>query len=204
MNGSVYIDSNKSNNHKNFLPHRFPGCGTQIEWLEYLGHGEEGIVYKATIGNGDPVAVKVFWRTLRPNPQPLPQGNGSRAVEWPFEDESRTIALIEKIEWVMSIKTNPERRVKTRKGPKTYKDAVRNLYAFSDESRRSSKTSTRQDLTDPPPFPPLPTCYGWMQIQRDQLPLLDPPVWHEVDSSLDWHWAIVFEFRPGRYRPIAP
>ncbi|KAK5637587.1 hypothetical protein RRF57_013302 [Xylaria bambusicola] len=77
--------------------HQFPGRGTQIKWLDYLGHGEEGIVYKATIGNGDPVAVKVFWRTLRPNPQPLPQGNGFRAVEWPFEDESRIVALIEKI-----------------------------------------------------------------------------------------------------------
>ena len=38
---------------------RFPGRGTQIEWLEYLGHGEEGIVYKARIGNVEPVAIKV-------------------------------------------------------------------------------------------------------------------------------------------------
>ncbi|KAK5637586.1 hypothetical protein RRF57_013301 [Xylaria bambusicola] len=97
----------------------------------------------------------------------------------------------------MSIETNLEQCVKIRKGPKTYKDAVRNLYSFSDESRRSSQPSTRQDLTDPLPFPPLPTCYGWMQIQRDQLPLLDPPVWHEVDGSLGWHWAIVFELVPG-------
>lgn len=175
-----------------FKHHRlrqFPGHETQIKWLEYLGHGREGIVYKASIGNGDPVAIKVFWRSLRPNPIPLPRG-GFRAIEWPFEDESRTIALTQKIKWVMS--TNPE--VKVRKGPKTYKDAVRNFYLFSDEGRQKS---SHHGLADPPPFPPLPTCYGWMQIQRDQLPLLDHPVWYDIDGSVDWHWAIVFEFVPG-------
>lgn len=38
---------------------QFPNGGSKIEWLEYLGHGEEGIVYKATIGSSDPFAVKV-------------------------------------------------------------------------------------------------------------------------------------------------
>ncbi|KAI3334826.1 hypothetical protein F4824DRAFT_467366 [Ustulina deusta] len=211
MNGSVYNETDKHshslpvdentlngpplttwNDFKHAKLRQFPGRGTQIEWFEYLGHGEEGIVYKASIGNGKPIAIKVFWRTLRPNPQPLPRG-GFRAVEWPFEDESRTVALIEKIKWVMS--TNPE--IKIQKGPKTYKNAVRNLYSFSDEGCQSLQTSARQGLTDPPPFPPLPTCFGWLQIQRDQLPLLKPPVRHEVDDSLNWHWAIVYEFVPG-------
>ncbi|KAI1167420.1 hypothetical protein F5B18DRAFT_601738 [Nemania serpens] len=220
MSDQVHINGNETNNYSDSLPidesilngpplttwkdfkhaklRQFPGRG-QIRWLEYLGHGEEGIVYKATIDNGDPVAVKVFWRTLRPKPQPLPLGNGFRAVEWPFEDESRTLALIQKIKWVMStIETNPDQSIKIQKGPKTFREAIRNLYSFSDEGRRSCQTSTSQRLTDlPPPFPPLPTCYGWMKIQQDQLPLLDRPVRHEVDGSLDWHWAIVFEFVPG-------
>ncbi len=38
---------------------QFPICGSKIDWVEYLGHGEEGIVYKATIGDSDPIAVKV-------------------------------------------------------------------------------------------------------------------------------------------------
>ncbi|KAJ8126183.1 hypothetical protein O1611_g7455 [Lasiodiplodia mahajangana] len=220
MNSPVHVDSNETDNHTNSPPidenilngppsttwkdfkhaklRQFPGDGTQIKWLEYLGHGAEGIVYKATIEDGDPVAIKVFWRTMRPKPQPLPRGNGFRAVEWPFEDESRTVALIEKIKWVMSnTETNPDQFVKIRKGPKTFRDAIRNLYSFSDEGRQSLKTSTRQDLTDPPPFPPLPICYGWMRIQRDRVPRLDPPVRHEVDDSLDWHWALVYEFVPG-------
>ncbi|KAI3342054.1 hypothetical protein F4824DRAFT_272351 [Ustulina deusta] len=36
-----------------------------------------------------------------------------------------------------------------------------------------------------------------MQIQQDQFPLLDPLARHEVDGSLDWHWAIVFKFVLG-------
>jgi len=38
---------------------QFPDGSAKINWLEYLGHGEEGIVYKATIGGSGPVAVKV-------------------------------------------------------------------------------------------------------------------------------------------------
>ncbi|KAI1127844.1 hypothetical protein F5Y10DRAFT_292536 [Nemania abortiva] len=217
MNSVVYTYGNEANNHNsppvdenilsgpplttwNDFKHaklrQFPGQGMQIKWLEYLGHGEQGIVYKATIGDGDPIAVKVFWRTLRPRPQPLPRG-GFRAVEWPFEDESRTLALLEKIKWVMSTtETNPDQVVKIREGPETFNEAIRNLYSFSDEGRRSSRALERQGLTAPPPFPPLPVCYGWMRLQRDQLPLLDPPVWKEVDS-LDWHWAIAYELVPG-------
>ncbi len=78
MNGSVYNETDKHshslpvdentlngpplttwNDFKHAKLRQFPGRGTQIEWLEYLGHGEEGIVYKASIGNGKPIAIKV-------------------------------------------------------------------------------------------------------------------------------------------------
>ncbi|EJT69370.1 hypothetical protein GGTG_12989 [Gaeumannomyces tritici R3-111a-1] len=38
---------------------QLPGSGAQINWLEYLGRGIQGIVYKATLGDDDPVAVKI-------------------------------------------------------------------------------------------------------------------------------------------------
>lgn len=101
------------------------------------------------------------------------------------------------MKWVVSSEADPDQFVKIKKGPKTYNDALRNLYAFSDEGRQSLRMRSRRDVTDLPPFPPLPACYGWMQVQRDQLPQLNPPVYKEVDGSLDWHWAIVFEFVPG-------
>ncbi len=38
---------------------RFPRHGAEITWLEYLGHGISGLVFKVTIGGGDPVALKI-------------------------------------------------------------------------------------------------------------------------------------------------
>lgn len=39
---------------------QFPQRGSEIKWIEYLGHGKEGIVCKATIGDEQtPVAIKV-------------------------------------------------------------------------------------------------------------------------------------------------
>ena len=39
---------------------QLPMSGSQIQWLEYLGHGHEGIVFKARIDNHDGAfAVKV-------------------------------------------------------------------------------------------------------------------------------------------------
>ncbi|KAI1439169.1 hypothetical protein GGR50DRAFT_690523 [Xylaria sp. CBS 124048] len=225
MNGPVSITSIKTNkNHpasidedildgppsttwhdfKHAKLRQFPRHATRIKWLEYLGHGSQGIVFKATIGNGDPVAIKIFWRTLRPDPYriPLPRG-GFRPIEWLFEEESRTVALLEKIKWVMSTETNPEQSVKVEKGPKRYNSALRNLYSFSDEGRRSSRMSTRRELTDAPPFPPLPTCYGWMKVKRSRVPQLYPPLRREMDYNLNWHWALVYELVPGATQDLA-
>ncbi|KAH9909791.1 hypothetical protein F4778DRAFT_789104 [Xylariomycetidae sp. FL2044] len=221
MDSSVDINSNEPDNH-NYPPpidedilngrpptawhdfkhaklRQFPVPATQIEWLEYLGHGEQGIVFKATAGNSDPVAVKVFWRTRQPIYR---HPRGFRLIDWPFKDESRTVALLEKLRWVMS-DMQANAAVKIVEGPKTSRDAFRNLHAFSDEGRQSPRTSTRHQLTGPPPFPPLPACYGWMKIPRESLPRLDRPVWKEVDDDLDWHWAIVYELVPGATQDLA-
>ncbi|KAF2968975.1 hypothetical protein GQX73_g4612 [Xylaria multiplex] len=168
---------------------QFPGHEKPIKWLKYLGHGAQGIVFKVSIGNGEPVALKIFWRSLRPSPLQVGEGK-FRNIEWPFEDESRTVALIEKIKWAMS--TNSD--ITIRKCPQTHRHALRNLYAFSDEGR--AKPSERQEFINPPPFPPLPTCYGWMRIQRDEIPHVSPGAWNDTDN-VDWRWAIVYEFIPG-------
>ncbi|KAK3939768.1 hypothetical protein QBC46DRAFT_408948 [Diplogelasinospora grovesii] len=36
-----------------------------------------------------------------------------------------------------------------------------------------------------------------MRVKRNKLPVLDPPVWEEVDQDFDWQWAIVYEFVQG-------
>jgi hypothetical protein len=38
---------------------QLPRHKEKIEWLEYLGHGAQGIVHKAKIGNDHEVAVKI-------------------------------------------------------------------------------------------------------------------------------------------------
>lgn len=38
---------------------QFPRQESKIKWSKYLGHGKEGVVFKATIDGGSPVVVKV-------------------------------------------------------------------------------------------------------------------------------------------------
>ncbi|KAK4195588.1 hypothetical protein QBC40DRAFT_343372 [Triangularia verruculosa] len=175
---------------------QFPRHGSKIKWIDYLGHGREGIVFKATIGDKDlPVAIK------RPPPQPLPVGDGWREAEWPFEDGSRTVALLEKIRWAMAdAAADSNTTIRIRDAPRRKADVIENLRAFSDEARHQSAeaTPTAHDPTrPPPPFPSLPVCYGWTTVRWDELPRLDPPVQDEADERVDWHWAIIYEFVPG-------
>ncbi|KAI1496321.1 hypothetical protein F5X99DRAFT_422225 [Biscogniauxia marginata] len=175
---------------------QFPGHAGDIKWLEYLGHGKEGIVFKASIGSGDPIAIKT-----RPEPHRLPGGSVIHR-DWPFEDESRTVALLEKIGWAMSqAESDPGQSVNIKYGPRTGQDAMRNLKAFSDEERCSSRGPDDPNLTEPPPFPPFPRCYGWMKIEKNQLPLLDPPV-REAEDDSSWYWAIIYELIPSTGQDI--
>jgi hypothetical protein len=129
-------------------------------------------------------------------------GNGWRPVEWPFEDESRTVALLEKIKWAMThVTADSNETIKIRNPPRTKLDAIEILRAFSDEARYLSADPTAHDddpTKPPPPFPPLPVCYGWTKVRRDELPRLDPPVREEMDERVDWRWAIIYEFVPGK------
>lgn len=143
--------------------------------------------------------ITQFWRSDRPKPRKLPNCGGFRPVEWPFEDESRTVALLGMIKWAMAYQ-DPEHPILIRKGPKTYEDAVDNLYAFSDDARHSPRI---EDGMPPPPFPPLPECYGWMRVKRHELPKLEPPIWEEVDEHVDWHWALIYELVPRAKQDLA-
>jgi hypothetical protein len=48
---------------------QFPRHGSKITWIDYLGHGKEGIVFKAIIGDRDlPVAIKIVRCALALSP----------------------------------------------------------------------------------------------------------------------------------------
>ncbi|KAI1504588.1 hypothetical protein F5X99DRAFT_19540 [Biscogniauxia marginata] len=172
---------------------RFPGCATDIKWLEYLGHGEEGIVFKASIRDDEtPVAIKVFWHTRRPKPHILPGGTPIHFT-WPFKRESRTVALIQKIQWAMSeVEQDPKQTVAIKYRPRTRRHAQAMIKAFSEEERYVPRTST-PNSNGLAPFPPFPTCHGWLKLEKSQLPRLHPPVRKKTDD-IGWHWAIVYEY----------
>ncbi|KAH6972620.1 hypothetical protein EDB80DRAFT_743580 [Ilyonectria destructans] len=175
---------------------QFPKRESQIQWLKFLGSGQEGMVFKVSIDDGDPVALKVFWRAKRPT-QPSPKSPKPMILDWPFEDECITAALLEKMKWAMAdddtkVAAGANRTITVKKGPETAAEAIENLRAFSDEARQSSETrAKRPDRV--PPFPSLPKCYGWTTVRRDEL--LPIPVVGVVDD-VDWHWAIIYEFVP--------
>lgn len=59
-------------------------------------------------------------------------------VEWPFEKEYRTVALLEKIKSIMAdIEADPGRPKPWLRRPKTARDVAANLRTFSDEARQS-------------------------------------------------------------------
>ncbi|KAK3309283.1 uncharacterized protein B0T15DRAFT_376043, partial [Chaetomium strumarium] len=127
--------------------------------------------------------------------------------EWPLEDECRTVALLEKIKRAMAdAGAHPDRPIGPMRKPKTAGDVVANLRSFSDEARRSppstDSTPPPDDSIPLPPFPPLPACYGWTAVPRDETPYLNPPVSDLVDWEVDWHWAIVYELVPGAPQDI--
>lgn len=200
---------------------RFPGHGANIQWLDYLGHGIHGLVFKVKFGDDDPVALKIvsrsttrtasslhktatltnpeFWQTRRPKRQPRPNGQGYTAPEWGLENECLTVALLEKMKWLMAdAKSHADRPISPLRKPITNRHAAFNLYAFSDEAKCSTPSSPSPEDTIPlPPFPPLPICYGWTAVDRDDIPHLDPPVPNDVYNEVNWHWALVYELVPG-------
>ncbi|KAK4144475.1 uncharacterized protein C8A04DRAFT_27661 [Dichotomopilus funicola] len=176
---------------------RFPRHGAEITWLNYLGHGIAGLVFKVTIGVGDPVALKIaslplscppnpdtdkfqFWRARRPEPRPRPNGDGFIQDEWPFEDECHNVALLEKLKWLITT-ADVDRPLPILRRPKTVHDIVANLRSFSDEARNSPLQTLLPDNPIPmPPVPALTECYGWTT-----------------------HWALVYELVPDTPQDLA-
>ncbi|KAI1823414.1 hypothetical protein F4861DRAFT_549768 [Xylaria intraflava] len=170
---------------------QFPAHETRIRWLECLGLGQDGMVFKAAIGNHNPVAVKVFWDAERPrDPRQI----------WSFEEEARTAATLEKVKWVIE----SDNSIKINKAPQTRKNACYNLYLLSDQGRRHPATDwgpTDPPRDDLPPFPPLPTCYGWMKLPHRRLPRLSR--WTSMPMEVnepDWYLLLGdCPFRPHNW-----
>ncbi|KAI1497588.1 hypothetical protein F5X99DRAFT_396302 [Biscogniauxia marginata] len=172
---------------------QFPASLENIEWLEFLGYGEEGHVYLANIGDYGRVAVKVFWHTYRAGELVLgmPMWN-----TFPFKTESQVVDLNQKIAWAMSeVKKTPGQNIQIRRGPKTRDHAKANVLAFSQESWESLNVSANES-TKLSPAPPFPRCYGWAKIDNSQLPKVHPPM-PQGPKLVGWSWVIVYEYVPA-------
>ncbi|KAH7019686.1 hypothetical protein EDB80DRAFT_759811 [Ilyonectria destructans] len=115
---------------------QFPRRGSKIKWLAFLGSGREGMVFKVSINDGDPVALKVFWRAKRPT-QPSPKGPGPMVLDWPFEDESITAALLQMMQCTMAdddtkAANGANRTITIKNEPKTAAEAKENLCIVDD------------------------------------------------------------------------
>ncbi|KAI1502481.1 hypothetical protein F5X99DRAFT_407976 [Biscogniauxia marginata] len=174
---------------KNLKLRRFPASVEDIEWLKYLGHGEEGHVYLARINNYGNVAVKVFWHTFRPPPL-----NEFEAFTYPLESESEVVDLMQKFEASMSeVKENPKQTIMIKPGPQTRNDAQSNVLAFSKEARESSDKPADGSTKPPPPFPRFRLCHGWFAIENSRLPRVHPRMHRQPDPS-GTSIAFVYEY----------
>ncbi|KAL2019473.1 hypothetical protein VTK56DRAFT_9589 [Thermocarpiscus australiensis] len=165
------------------LHRQFAGHDKPITWRSHLGHGLDGIVFKASIGD-DVYAIKVFWHARPPS-----------YSYWSFPRECHVVAMLDKIKWVLEHADGP---IMVNANPKTVADAVKNLRAFSDEGR--AKPEIFEDATPVPPFPPITRCFGWMQLDSEKLPRrFHRYLEHEFPRGFQGvgaHYAMVYEYVP--------
>ncbi|KAL7788362.1 hypothetical protein V8C37DRAFT_411642 [Trichoderma ceciliae] len=173
----------------------FPLSQHEIVWHDKLGYGVDGAVWKVRI-DGRFYALKVFWDNKPPD--------GLRY--WAVQRECQNAALLQMIRAAVETSTEP---IYIKAKPKTWRDAARNLHAFSTEGRRESRF--QQDMADSIPvsassFPQFRECFGWMMISGAELCSLNPKlrphgvVLDRVKRAL-WPWeeyyAILYEFIPS-------
>ncbi|KAK2036350.1 hypothetical protein LZ31DRAFT_483984 [Colletotrichum somersetense] len=146
----------------------------KIEWKERVGYGLDGI----------------FWDNTSPE--------GNRY--WAVQRECHNAALLQILQASMKSNTpiflNPT--------PKTKKQALINLQAFSDEGRRQRKLEKLPNRVSPT-VPQIRECFGWTKVTGQKLwglgPKNTPPsttldgirreIWPDEE-----YYAIVYDFVP--------
>jgi len=161
---------------KHPLLRRFTKHDEKINWRRKEGAGRDGFVFKAYFGKEGPFAIKIFM-VNSPHPQ--------HPWAWQFRAEAKTVAMIEKIRWVIDHSEGP---FLVNDFPETQQDMLRSLWLFSDEGRASNA-----DLKDPVPMSAdcqVTRCYGWIKINWKDMPF--GYGWNRQD-----YYAIVYEYVPA-------
>ncbi|KAM5347284.1 hypothetical protein ACJ41O_010289 [Fusarium nematophilum] len=166
---------------------RFPKPEVQLQ--EYVGGGEDGLVFKSQM-DGQDVAIKVFRHNRQPDPV-----LGAR-LYFPFERECLNCALLDLIGTSIQRAVTAGKAVYLRSKPKTRKQALRNLFAFTDEgAEQSSQSPNREPFTFDERR--INRCFGWTRVSGLDV---NQALWRAgvlMDISDDvTYYAIVYEFVP--------
>ncbi|KAF0644050.1 hypothetical protein FPSE5266_20055 [Fusarium pseudograminearum] len=164
----------------------------RVYFIELLGYGEDGIVWKVNIG-GQTYALKVFWENKPPE--------GTKY--WAVQRECQNASLLAKMRYVINNSSDP---IWLRPNPTRFREAASNLYAFSDEGRSRQLYRNMPGAVEYNTAPHLRECYGWTWISGKELRAvparLRPP---EVRSGNEirnfWpteeYHAILYEYVPS-------
>ncbi|QYT03237.1 hypothetical protein H0G86_010207 [Trichoderma simmonsii] len=128
-----------------------------------------------------------------------------------FQRECQTAALLQTIQAAIRASAKP---VYLKKEPKTWKDAIRNLYSF-DEGRLKPKIRDAANFISitTSPFPRIRSCFGWLTISGAELPALGPKLWptgfvldrvKRQMSPYEDHSAVLYEFVPSQEDAVPP
>ncbi|KAK1957238.1 hypothetical protein LY78DRAFT_648083 [Colletotrichum sublineola] len=174
---------------KNFYPPLLRQFDPQakIVWKERLGCGLDGIVWKAEY-NGRSCAVKVFWDNTPPEDR-----------YWAIQQECHNAALLQILQAAIGDTNTP---IYLNPDPKTRKQALINLHAFSDEGRHKEKLKQLSNAFPCTSIPPIRECFGWTKVIGRELWSLSlensPPsdtlkrcIWPHEE-----YYAIVYDFIP--------
>ncbi|KFY95926.1 hypothetical protein V498_03004 [Pseudogymnoascus sp. VKM F-4517 (FW-2822)] len=160
---------------------QYPHYKEEITFYEVLGSGVDGTVLKVCFGDGEPVAMKVFYHTRRPNPI------DGIIRYWPFERECRNMSLIEKVKYGIE-QSSP---IYLRSKISTRDEAIQNLFAFSTEGCRKNIFQAVRETESVSSIPDMTNCHGWVKVPGETLP--SRRLRRRFDPSFDFY-AIVYDF----------
>ncbi|KAF2458181.1 hypothetical protein BDY21DRAFT_214789 [Lineolata rhizophorae] len=164
----------------------------RINFTELLGYGLDGIVWKINVDDCA-YALKVFWDNHPPKDTRY----------WAVQRECQNASLLEKMRFAIE---NSSESIWLHPQPKTFRDALLSLHAFSDEGRSRQLYRNTPGAIQYNTAPHLRKCYGWIMISGKELCALPSKVRtleaqvdgvvREISPKEDYH-AIAYEYVPN-------
>ncbi|KAM5368762.1 hypothetical protein ACJZ2D_009316 [Fusarium nematophilum] len=161
----------------------------RINFTKLLGYGLDGMVWKINVDDCA-YALKVFWDNHPPKDTRY----------WAVQRECQNASLLEMMRFAVE---NSSDSIWLHPQPKTFRNALLNLHAFSDEGRTRQLFRNTPGAIQYSTTPHLRKCYGWIVISGKELCALPSKVRtpeakvddvvREISPNEDYH-AVVYEY----------